>query len=603
MRKIFIITIFLLSFSIFANAQQIPPSYGFVEVVDSHNKPVADASVCRGDCENISKNQAYLIEKTNQKGLMEKGIHLYGDEYKRPFSIYKEGFYPFFDCYGLFKFLGYGWKNNKDKPLKIELLKIPKSKEEKKIIGDEQLKREFFWAIYNNDTDSLRRLLKLKISPNLATGDLRGVPVSESVPAVTFAANLANIEAIKELLSAGVDVRKKDSPANNILLNYLTADTRFYSTSKEEQAQRFINYENGVEILLKAGANIYVRDNRDNSLLTIAVEKGSLRIAETLLKNGLSGNEKNQKDLALITAIRMGFYENRFEMAQLLLKNGADPNFLINEFYYDFDTKCTSALMSAVENADLQMVELLIANGANINLSCSNGESVFTKALSPRFNYYDKSLEEKKEKILDLIFATGLDVKAVDNWGITILMKAIQAQNFRVIERLIKMGVDVNAKGKRGETALLIAASSRSKGILEIVKLLIESGANVNEVNEYTENDYGKTRNFCYTPLINAALYAGDNETSNEMTDVMQLLAVKGANVNFKCSSGETPLTIAARSYSVTGLKKLIELGADVRGEQGSLALKYAKEGLQESVRKKYAEKMITILEDAGVKE
>lgn len=596
--RIFIITLFVLSLSIFANAQQIPPSYGFVEVVDSNNKPVADASVCRDDCEKVKQNQAYLIEKTNQKGLMEKGIHLYDDAYKRPFSIYKDGYYPFFDIFRLFKFLGYGWKNNRDKPLKIELLKIPQSKNEKKLIGNEQLKREFFLSIYNKDTDSLRKLLKEKIDPNLKTSDLRGVPVSEGVPAIVYAADLANIEAIKELLSAGISLRTKDSPENKILLNYLFAGPNLYSLIKEKQAQQLSNYEKGVETLINAGANVYVRNERNNSLLMIAAQKGYLQIAETLLKNGLSNNEKNQKDLALITAIRQGFYENRFEMAQLLLKNGANPNFLIDDYYYDYDTKCTSALISAVENLDLQTVELLLAKGADVNLSCKNGESVFTKALSPRFNYYDKSAEEKREKILNLVFANGLNVKAVDNWGITILMKAIQYQNFPVIERLIKMGVDVNAKGKRGETALILAAGNSSP---KIVEMLVEAGADVNAAYEYTNESYGKYYYFCYTPLTYAALGISDDPNA-EMNFIVDYLISRGANVNYKCSNGETALTIVARATRVGGIKKLIELGANVKDEQGTLALKYAEEQLKQAPNKERAAKIIAILEAAGVK-
>lgn len=240
MRKIFIITILILSFSIFANAQQIPPSYGFVKVVDSQNKAVAEASICRDDCDKVSINQAYLIEKTNQKGLTERGIHLYGDDYKRPISIYKDGYYPFFDVFQLFKFLGYGWKNNRDKPLKIELLKIPQSKDEKKLIGNEQLKRELFWTIYKQDNDTLRKLLKLKISPNLKTGELRGVPISESISAIVFAADLLNNKALAELISTGADINSTKSSAKNVLINYLLAIPQTYpdSQNKEQEAKK-----------------------------------------------------------------------------------------------------------------------------------------------------------------------------------------------------------------------------------------------------------------------------------------------------------------------------------------------------------------------------
>jgi ankyrin repeat protein len=607
-RRIFAVFVCALSFifiaSIAASAQQIPPSYGFLETVDYKNQPVADASVRqlnRVISEEPLTAQGYLIGKTNQRGLLEKGIAVRGSRYGTPFSIDKEGFYPFVDCFGLFDFLGYGWRNNKDKPLRIELLIIPQTTDEKKAVGDEQRKRELFLAIYKDDAAAVGRLLKAKINPNITTGELRGVPVSKNVPAIIYAADLASIEAIKELLSAGVKIRAKDSPANNILLNYLLADTRFYSPLNEKQARRLRNYEDGVQILLDAGANVRARDERDYSLLMIAAEKGYSRAAEILLENGLSDNERNQKDLALLAAVRRGFYENRYDIARLLLKNGANPNFRGGDDNDSYDSGCASALMAAVESSDLQMVELLVANGADVNLICKNGNSAFSKALDRVRNfYYDKSLQQKSQKIMDFLFASGLNVKAVDNFGETLLMKAVQSSNYPVVERLIKMGVPVNAKNKRGETALMLAASAIRR--LDIVKSLIEAGADVNVSLEYTNNYEGNSYYFCHTPLANAAAGTEITDEPNDLTDVMQLLVSNGAKVNFKCGNGETALTMAARSSAVKGVEKLLELGADAKGEQGKLALKYAKERLKADWRKR-AERVVAMLEAAGAKE
>lgn len=607
-RRISVIFVCALSFifivSIAADAQQIPPSYGFLETVDYKNQPVADASVRllnRVISEETLTAQGYLIGKTNQQGLLEKGIEVRGSRYGTPFSIDKEGFYPFIDCFGLFDFLGYGWKNNRDKPLKIELLVVPQTKNEKKAVGDEQRKRELFLAIYKDDATAVGRLLKSKVNPNVTTAELRGVPVSKNIPAIIYAADLANIEAIKELLSAGVKIRAKDSPANNILLNYLLADTRFYSPLNEEQAHRLKNYEDGVQILLDAGANVRARDERDYSLLMIAAEKGYSRAAEILLKNGLSDNEKNQKDLALLAAVRRGFYENnRYDITRLLLKNGANPNFRGGDYNDSYDSGCASALMSAVESSDLQMVELLVANGADVNMTCKNGNSAFSKALDRVRNfYYDQSLQQKSQKIVDFIFASGLNVKAVDNFGETLLMKAVQNSNYPAAERLIKMGVPVNAKNKRGETALMLAASAI--GRLNIVKSLIEAGADVHAVIEYTNDFEGKSYYFCYTPLVNAATAADITDEPNDLTDVIQFLAANGAKVNFRCNNGESALTMAARVPSVKGVEKLLELGADAKGEQGSLALKYVREKLKDDWKNRAA-RVVEMLELAGAK-
>lgn len=608
LRRIYVALVCALSFisvaSIIANAQQIPPSYGFLETVDDKNQPVADASVRLLNRvinqEQLSK-QGHLIGKTNRQGLLENGIEVRGSSYAIPFLIDKEGFYPFVDCFGLFDFLGYGWRNNKDKPIRIELLTIPQTKDERKIVGDEQRKRELFLAIYKDDAAAVGRLLKAKINPNVTTAELRGVPISKNIPAIIYAADLASIEAIKELLSAGVKIRAKDSPANNILINYLLADALVYPPLNAEQAGRLRNYEDGVQILLDAGANVRARDKRDYSLLMIAADKGYSRAAEILLKNGLSDNQRNQKDLALLAAVRRGLYDNRYDITRLLLENDANPNFRVVDYNDSYDSGCASALLAAVGLSDLQMVKLLVENGADVNLTCKNGASAFSKALErARSSYYDQSRQQKSQQIVDFLFASGLDVKAVDNSGTTVLMKAAQNNNYPAVERLIKMSVPVNAKNKRGETALMLAAGA--VGRLDIVKLLLKSGADVDAVFEYTNNYEQKSYYFCYTPLINAAAETEITDEPNDITDVMQLLAANGANVNFKCGNGESALTMAARASAVKGVEKLLELGADAKGEQGKLALRYAKERLKDDWRKR-AERVVALLEAAGAKE
>lgn len=583
-----------------ANAQQIPPSYGFLEVVDYKNQPVADASVrlLNRIFDESTINQQPVVRKTNQKGLLEKGLVIRHSDFLTPFSIDKPGFYTFIDCFGLLNFSNVGWKDNRESPVKIELLKIPENRAEKKTVGNEQQKRELFLAIYKVDTAAVRKLLKAKINPAITTGDLRGIPGLKNFPAIVYAADLANIEAIKELLSAGADIRAKSSPANNLLINYLLADTNvfLYSPTEEGRKQRLADYEDGVEILLDAGANLYARDERKRSLLMIASDKGYLRAVETLLQRGLSGNEENQKDLALLIAVK----QRHFEIARRLLKNGANPNFLTGDYDNSSDSGCTSPLIAAADSYNLQMVELLTANGANVNLTCKNGTSAVSKALyRVRDFYYDKSLQQMSQKIVDFLFVSELDVRAVDNSGETILIKAVQNSNYPAVERLIKMGVPVNAKNKRGETALMLAASSINR--FDIVKLLVNSGADVNASFEDTNNYEGKSYYFCNTPLTNAATASDITDEPNDLTDVMRLLVERGANVNFKCGNGETALTMTARVPSVKGIKKLIELGADAKGEQGSLALKYAKERLKDDWRKR-AERVVAMLEAAGAK-
>ena len=64
------------------------------------------------------------------------------------------------------------------------------------------------------------------------------------------------------------------------------------------------------------------------------------------------------------------------------------------------------------------------------------------------------------------------------------LLEAASKGNYAQIEDIIKQGVNVNAKDKYGKTALMHAASA---GHLDVVKFLVEHGADVADVNAKDE--------------------------------------------------------------------------------------------------------------------
>ena len=97
------------------------------------------------------------------------------------------------------------------------------------------------------------------------------------------------------------------------------------------------------------------------------------------------------------------------------------------------------------------------------------------------------------------------------------------------------------------------------RGYLEVVKELLNRGANVNT----RDKRYGMT-------LIAQAAYKG------ELSIVKELIK-RGANVNLRDGSGETPLMGAAYEGELSIVKELIKAGADVSAQSdGWDALTYA---------------------------
>ncbi len=118
--------------------------------------------------------------------------------------------------------------------------------------------------------------------------------------------------------------------------------------------------------------------------------------------------------------------------------------------------------------------------------------------------------------------------------------------NVVTVRALIGEGADIHARRKTvggiGRPALYYAAGS---GNSEIVKLLVEHGANVNEQPEGEE-----------TALMVSTVHG--------YADIAKLLLAAGANVNARDKSGATALTDAARKGQTEIVHLLIEHGADV---------------------------------------
>jgi ankyrin repeat protein len=141
------------------------------------------------------------------------------------------------------------------------------------------------------------------------------------------------------------------------------------------------------------------------------------------------------------------------------------------------------------------------------------------------------------------------------------LLRAIEKQDITKVQELLSAGVDVNSVSYDDEFycdfPLGIACSGGSS---EIVKLLIENGANVNQAEE---SEF-------HTPLMYAS---GDRE-------IIELLLKHGADVNAEDDYNATALTRAAESGRFEIVKLLLEHGANpgVREERGKTAAELAEE-------------------------
>jgi ankyrin repeat protein len=136
------------------------------------------------------------------------------------------------------------------------------------------------------------------------------------------------------------------------------------------------------------------------------------------------------------------------------------------------------------------------------------------------------------------------------------------------VQEAIWAGADVNVRNDFGESGMTVLSYAlRNKADTEIVKLLIEAGADANAW--YISGDGGYKFNLDTTPLIEAIRHSNN-------PDIIRLLLDAGAEVNVRTNYDLTPLLLAVgHSFNLEIIQTLIDAGAEVdaKDSNGETAL------------------------------
>ena len=132
-------------------------------------------------------------------------------------------------------------------------------------------------------------------------------------------------------------------------------------------------------------------------------------------------------------------------------------------------------LRLAACNGDIKKVENLLERGADINATGIQGDSPLTSSESCGLHDH---LTESRVQLIELLIAKGAEVNHTDDDGTTALMYAARNGDTAAINALLKSGAAVNLADKDGETALMKAAASSCNE--ETVRALLSAGADLN---------------------------------------------------------------------------------------------------------------------------
>lgn len=235
----------------------------------------------------------------------------------------------------------------------------------------------------------------------------------------------------------------------------------------------------GVKKLIKKGANIHLKGPAKRDALQLCVWKNHVDIAALLVKNGADTNSKDSLGVTpLIHAVELGFAE----MTKLLLDKGADIHYKLK-----LGGTTNTVLFFAAFKGQAETAKLLIEYGADVNEVLEDSDGFTPLICAARLGFVD---------VVKVLIEGGADVnfqmEPKDIWweeigmwcpprynpydGQTALMKAARFGHVEIARMLVENGAKLELRDNQGYTALFASIGFS----LEITKLLIAAGANVN---------------------------------------------------------------------------------------------------------------------------
>jgi ankyrin repeat protein len=258
--------------------------------------------------------------------------------------------------------------------------------------------------------------------------------------------------------------------------------------SGDEGEYRFQSLEAGTYTLTaeqpgfrKKIINGITLDGNSQATINPALEIGSIEKTEVVMGDVAMP----EPSIPLVKAAM----DNDLAAIKELMSAGANVN-AVDEIYQ------ATALSLAVSKGNLEMAQLLLWDGADVNAITSRGH---TALMSLSWN--------STPEVARALITAGAKIDLQDEDGDTALLLVALDGNPEVLQALLDAGAAVNAQNKKGQTALMQAAK---QGVIGNVKALIAAGADI-----YERDEEGST----------ALKYARENNRP----DVVKLLRTYGA--------------------------------------------------------------------------
>jgi ankyrin repeat protein len=226
-------------------------------------------------------------------------------------------------------------------------------------------------------------------------------------------------------------------------------------------------------LLMAAGADVNAVGGDGKTALALAIFNGNYDVASFLVD---SKADVNVADAQRFTPLFWAVDRRNMETApnfpwivtadplpliRKLLEAGANPNTIVNNTprarMREGSPRIVfaTALMRAAFAADLELVKLLLAHGADPATMSRDGETMVSAAAGLAFihGYHRGKAEAERLEVVKLFVELGNDVNQQDDYGITPLMAAANIGHVTVIQYLVDRGASLGAHdlGKKND--------------------------------------------------------------------------------------------------------------------------------------------------------
>ena len=234
----------------------------------------------------------------------------------------------------------------------------------------------------------------------------------------------------------------------------------------------------------------HVQQAKKNRALFEAVKKADVEQVKLLIAEGADVNIA--EDDTLVTPLLAAADEGHADVVRVLLENGAKVDAA--------DSRGVRAIHHAIWNDHEEILSTLISHGADLNGQDKSGYAMLHSAAA--YGYMEAAT---------LLISKGADINITDNVGRTPIELAMKGNHTKIVELLSSKGAsipplhlalfykdeakardliearaNVNEKTSYGSTPLYWACQAC---LAEIVKLLIEKGADVNIQGDLRQNE------------------------------------------------------------------------------------------------------------------